>query len=182
MNRLQSLLSCLEDQAPSDPLHHRSGCCDSAIAWLVARLLGAGSSWQSIAVRPGKVLKWGDTQWPTSWCSLVERDYFDSVAMAAAAEITLLHAGFVPERVQFVVDCSDTARHSLDRDPGALVYVEGVSVRGEPEMVVPYAQREVRLAQPFAFGECIALRRWVAGLRPIWQYVEPRPDQAVRVG
>lgn len=107
--QLASVLEFVRWHPISDPVDHGSACCTTARQWLSALHAGAvpttpltGLGWIA------DMYPWGPTQWPISWCKLVEQDKLDCGAQAAVAREVLRATGSALLGVQLLIRASAT--------------------------------------------------------------------------
>ncbi len=91
----------------SDPVDHGSPCCTAARRWLAAVHSGGGPSaplgglgWIA------DMYPWGPSQWPISWCKLVEQEKLDCGAQSAIAREVVRGSGTDLLGVQLLVRAS----------------------------------------------------------------------------
>ena len=135
-------------QEVSDPVDHGTSCCAAARRWLGA-IHAAGGATAALSGLGwiSDMYPWGPSQWPMSWCNLVEQEKLDCGAHAAVAREVVRAGGVELLGVQLLLwaGASDIAHWGATwREEGvaatwlfdAIYYHEAVGLAGESLVVL----------------------------------------------
>ena len=171
---LNAALMQWRHSSPSLIAHHGKACCATAREWLFStdhsQLNGEHKLMGPRWVR--RKYKWGPSQWPMTWCHVVEQDSLDCGALAAISREVFTVRGVDCHSVQLIQQYSEeTTSHwsakwsthpsSTHWIQGALIYHEacGVQVRADEIRIWdPSAACWVNPNQFGGYGSILALR------------------------
>ena len=144
-------------QEVSHPIDHGTSCCAAARRWLSA-IHAAGGATAALSGLGwiSDMYPWGPSQWPMSWCNLVEQQKLDCGAHSAVAREVVRVSGVELLGVQLLLwaGASDIAHWGATwREEGvaptwlfdAIYYHEAVGLAGE-SLVVLDTTRNARVA------------------------------------
>ena len=93
---LTAMLGRVGSYPVSEPIDHDADCCTTARRWLCAMHAAAASTMQLSGLGwIAEMYPWGPSQWPMSWCSLVEQERLDCGGHSAIAREAIGFGGGV---------------------------------------------------------------------------------------